>query len=40
MVGGASVASYSLDALALALVGLVAGTSEAEVLVSCVDTFQ
>jgi len=38
MVGDASVASYSLDAWALA--GLVAGTFESEVLVSCVDTFQ
>ena len=38
MVGGASVASYSLDAWALAV--LAVGTFVAEALVSCVDTFQ
>ena len=38
MVGDASVASYSLDAWALAV--LAVGTFVAEVLVSCVDTFQ
>ena len=38
MVGGASVASYSLDAWALAV--LAVGTSGTEVLESCADTFQ